>query len=613
MCYWLYTSLKPGSQYDATPTQTQCKNRNNLYSCVRGRRFGQPPLTVVPFASYCEPGLSVIGTLIDSLFSPAGSPLVRDKHKITIPSPLSIETSPGPLSQYEEASKNETSLVGDSPNKELFSSSDNFANKVVGVRFVDKDVCAVNNEDTPPKEKEKGRWKFLKSGSQKSSKKLTVKEFTRNQDAELEGGKNGRPRSGRKHRYEEVQFKYMNSKEYEQEAGNPPTSPTGFNRSASLQVGIDEVGGSEQPTSSRYTHERSTSVQMNIPPKYIQNHISPIKPALTPVEEVPGDLTGSPSHPRIGPMSSQPGPPSGESDNEQEEIVRTLSVSHPVLRIQEESSWDKTVDRRILKKLNKAERERQAILHELIQTETNHFRALHVLKLVFREQISKVVGEEITAQLFPELDNLIEISNSFLKGLKSKKNESDDIIDDLSDILLDQFTGENKKQMVHSFGMFCSVHLNATEIFKENMKKKSFSRLMKQLHAVKECQRLTLPDYYLGISQRLAKVLTLLKRLAKKSESLRLDHAPRVHKSLAELEGLITDVDKMVDDNKMKMEVEAIQSRLELPRLSKFKDRQERLKFSLTAQDRRLRKRGMAEWIGHGKHICECVCGGMRV
>ncbi len=551
------------------------------------------------------------------------SPLVRKK---TIVSPLSMDSakhekeslsnssSPAPPTQCEEVCKNETCLTGNSPNKDLMTSSDN------KVRFMEQEVCPIN-EDAVPKEKERAGWREKIFRGPKSAKKSVVKELTRSQEFEVEGGgKNIRPRSGRKHKYEDVQLKYVTSKDYEQEVAIPPPtiSPTSFNRSKSLQVGMNQVGD-DVATSSRHTQGRSTSIQVNDPPKFPQflpksnfehNHVSPAKAnfhTLTPVEEVPNDLSSSSSsHPHLVPTAiPHPGPPSGESDNEQEEIVRTLSVSHPVLQIQEEFSWDKTVDRRLYKKLNKAERERQAILHELIQTEKNHFRALHVLKLVFREQMCKIASEETIAQLFPELDTLIEISNSFLKGLKSK---TDDImIDDLSDVLLEQFTGESQNRMVNSFGMFCSVHLNATEIFKENMKKKSFSRLMKQLHAVKECQRLTLPDYYLGISQRLSKLLTLLKRLAKKSESLHLDHAPRVHKSLEKLEELITDVDRTVDDNKMKMEVEAIQSRLELPRSSKFKNRQERLKFSLTAQDRRLRKRGMAEWIGHGKQICECV------
>ncbi|XP_064391319.1 A-kinase anchor protein 13-like isoform X4 [Halichondria panicea] len=552
-------------------------------------------------------------------FTPS-SPLVRDKSRKTIPSPLSIENKKhdkenlsGSLSPVsppeEETSKNQTSTITNSPSK----------GSTVVVRFCDKEVCPVNEDIFLPKEKEKGKWREKIFGAPKLSKKSLSKDLSRSQEAaELEmSGKQNRPRSGKRHKYEEVLLKYVAPKEYEPSTTQQPVSPTNINRSTSLQVGINDIGAEQTSQNHSTSHNRSISVTVNdtskfSSPKRQSEHsmVSPVKTSssgtgLSTVEEVPNDSNSNPS-PYLLQTTSHAGPPSGESENEQEEIhvVRTLSVSHPVLRIQEEFTWDKTVDRRLYKKLTKAERERQAILHELLQTEQNHFRSLHVLKLVFRQQMTKVASEETIAQLFPELDNLIDISDGFLKELKSKKNETEDImIDDLSDVLLEQFTGEKQQQMLHSFGVFCSAHLNATEFFKEQMKKKSFSRLIKQLNTLKECQRLTLPDYYLAISQRLSKLLTLLKRLSKKSESLRLDHAPRVRDSLRGLEELITNVDTMVDDNKMKMEVEAIQSKLELPRSTKFKHRKERLNFCLTTPERKLRKRGLAVWIGHGKEI----------
>ena len=46
--------VKVASQYDVTPTQARRKNRNNLYSCVRVKRFGRRPPTEVLFGLYCE-------------------------------------------------------------------------------------------------------------------------------------------------------------------------------------------------------------------------------------------------------------------------------------------------------------------------------------------------------------------------------------------------------------------------------------------------------------------------------------------------------------------------------------------------------------------------------
>ena len=201
--------------------------------------------------------------------------------------------------------------------------------------------------------------------------------------------------------------------------------------------------------------------------------------------------------------------PTSDSDQEgvaadEEPIVPTLvsAVSHPELALCEEQTWDKTVDRRVYKKLNKAERERQAIIFELLQTEKSHLRALNVLKLIFRQNIMKIVSEEVVGQLFPELDNLLEISEGFITRLEERKDGSRqvNIFGDISDVLMQQFSGDMKESMLHAFGGFCSVHLTAAEIYKEHMKKKHFSRLMIKLHILKECNRLTLPDYYTRVS-----------------------------------------------------------------------------------------------------------------
>ena len=259
--------------------------------------------------------------------------------------------------------------------------------------------------------------------------------------------------------------------------------------------------------------KRSESMQTNFgksrtliaPRQGSEGAISPLQKhhgsthSLTPLVEV----VLSSSAPQRAPSQDLPPTSDSEMAADEEEIPTLVSaVSYPELALCEEQTWDKTVDRRIYKKLNKAERERQAIIHELLQTEKSHLRALNVLKLIFRLNISKTVSEEVVAQLFPELDNLLEISEGFIKRLEERKDSSRqvNIFGDISDVLLKQFSGEMRERMLHTFGRFCSTHLTATEIYKEHLKKKHFSRLMKGLHILKECNRLTLPDYYTQVS-----------------------------------------------------------------------------------------------------------------
>lgn len=313
------------------------------------------------------------------------------------------------------------------------------------------------------------------------------------------------------------------------------------------------------------------------------------------------------------PNTLSPAPLENMSDSDREEVsqqlVRSMSESHPELEIKEDMNWQRTMDRKLLRKMNKHERDRQNIMHELIQTERHHFRALHVLKLVFKNQMEKYLSEESLEIMFPELDNLIEISKSFLDRLEERRGKegANIIVDDISDILLEEYTGENKERIINTFGEFCTYHLIAAEMYKEQLKKKQFGRLVQHLYRVKECQRLYLPDYYTSVSQRLTKMVQFLARLVKKTDMLKLDHTERLRQCQQELETLVTAVNQHVDNRKNQIELEQIQDKLEIV-LSRSAAKHPVLKtmkeLNLTAQNRRLIKKGDAQLIhGHGKQL----------
>ena len=386
---------------------------------------------------------------------------------------------------------------------------------------------------------------------------------------------------------EQQEYVFLTAKEYSLE----------MKRSESMQVNLSHEAGSANRTESL---SPTASQQLD-------NHsIS----TLESIENLPPSSSSAAAAAAVS-LSPPDGPASDSEQDEhkhdEEQLLRSFSTSYPELELfAEEVSWDKTVDRRIYKKMNKAERERQAILHEMLQTERHHLRALHVLKLIFQQNLVKLVAPEPLALMFPELETLIEISNSFIKNMEDQKGTSN-IISDFSEILFEQYSGETCEKMFKAFGGFCSGHLYATEIYKEHMKKKSFGRMMKELHLLKDCQRLTLPDYYTQISQRLSKVLTLMRRLVKKSESLKKDHAPRLREALERLECLIAAVDQAVEDHKNQMTLMDIQGRLEVsvPKSAKGCNRKEIKSLSLMAQDRKLRMLGDAMWMGHGRQQCE--------
>ena len=414
---------------------------------------------------------------------------------------------------------------------------------------------------------------------------------------------------------------YSSYREKQQQQEARSGSGADVQRSVSMQVKLNHSG-----------HSRSSSVQINaasyvsrLPRRTSDDTLASPQRAqsegqtLSPLQEEMNAL-GSPTHIEFQTQ------PSGESDTEEvlheaEQLISNV-IRNPVLAIPDEISWDKTVNRKIYKKMNKTERDRQSILHELLQTEKRYFRVLHILKLIFRQTLSKHVSEEALNSMFPELNNLIEISNNFSRKLESKCDGM--IFEDCSEILLKQFSGEMYTRTLESFGNFCSVHLTAMEVYKEHLKKKHFARIMKDLHSLKECQRLTLPDYYTHVSQHLSKILTLLKRLTNKTEALKLDHAPRLRQALQQLEMLMSGVNRTVEYHKNRMELMHIQERLEVvnvPKSVKITNRKDLKNLSLVAYDRMLRKSGEATWIGHGKQlgksvcvcVCVCVCWGVCV
>ena len=339
-------------------------------------------------------------------------------------------------------------------------------------------------------------------------------------------------------------------------------------------------------------------------------------PGLNELPQISPTLTPAPRDPPRPPPPPIPVERTGsDSDHEiPHKMFRSMSESHPELEIKEQQAWTKTIERRLFRKMTKPERERQNIIHELLLTERHHFRALHVLNLVFKQHISELVSEETLAQLFPELDSLIEISCGFLNRLEQRKGNENAVVHDISDILLEEYTGANRERILAAFGGFCSSHLIAGEMYKELMKKKNFNRLMQELYRLKECQRLTLPDYYTGVSQRLAKMVQFLQRLVKRTDALKLDHAERLRKSYQELTTLVTDVDQAVEDRKNLLELKAIQDKLEVnfPRSSAKNfplsfPLKEMTELNLTAQNRRLIKRGDAMLMhGHGKQLRKC-------
>lgn len=70
--------------------------------------------------------------------------------------------------------------------------------------------------------------------------------------------------------------------------------------------------------------------------------------------------------------------------------------------------------------------------------------------------------------MFPRLSELTEIHLKFLYNLRKKQKESP-VIDSISDVLLEQFSGNSAMQLQAAYGEFCAGQKDAVNIYKSYM------------------------------------------------------------------------------------------------------------------------------------------------
>lgn len=250
----------------------------------------------------------------------------------------------------------------------------------------------------------------------------------------------------------------------------------------------------------------------------------------------------------------------------------SLSVSiddHPLLAEDDDTevSWYQTIDRRLRRSINKHEKGRQGAIFDFIRTERHIHKSVIILKLVFRDKLASELGmsEEILNHLFPSLDELMVVTEEFHDKLESKQQSSSMMVSDISDILLEQFTGFHGKRMKDAYTNFICRQSEALELYRDLERRKAkFARLMTLLYAKKQCERRKLPDFYLLITQRVAKYVEMMKKLVKETDALKLEHIDRLKKADKALQELVASIDNGVLQYENRKKLEDIQSRLEI-------------------------------------------------
>lgn len=235
-------------------------------------------------------------------------------------------------------------------------------------------------------------------------------------------------------------------------------------------------------------------------------------------------------------------------------------------------SWSMAVDSRYLQAHRKNVIKRQDVIYEFIQTELHHMRTLRIMDRVFQQGMLEelLMEPSIVYAIFPCLEPLIKIHSQFLAQLLLRRNNSLEsgsslnfTIDQLGDILLQQFSGQSADEMQKTYAEFCSRHLKAVKLYKELLARdKRFQCFIRRVtrgpllrcHGVQEC--------ILLVTQRISKYPVLIQRILDNTTDDE-EEAAYLAQALIMVRELLSSIDQQLEDMEKMQRLQEIQAKLD--------------------------------------------------
>ncbi|XP_065604900.1 rho guanine nucleotide exchange factor 18 isoform X1 [Cyrtonyx montezumae] len=247
----------------------------------------------------------------------------------------------------------------------------------------------------------------------------------------------------------------------------------------------------------------------------------------------------------------------------------------------EAESWSVAVEQSYAKRQKKEVVKRQDVIYELMQTEMHHVRTLKIMLKVY----SKAMKEElqfsnaVINKLFPCVDELLEVHGQFLLQLKERRKESLEegsdrnyVIQNIGDLLVKQFSGENGERMKEKYGVFCSGHNEAVSHYKELLQShKKFQNLIKKIGNCSIVRRLGVQECILLVTQRITKYPVLVERIIQNTEVGTKDYEDLIQ-ALSLIKYTITHVDAIVNECEKGQRLKEIMHKMELKSSGKCKN-----------------------------------------
>uniref|UniRef100_A0A2K5SAR7 Rho guanine nucleotide exchange factor 1 n=1 Tax=Cebus imitator TaxID=2715852 RepID=A0A2K5SAR7_CEBIM len=228
-----------------------------------------------------------------------------------------------------------------------------------------------------------------------------------------------------------------------------------------------------------------------------------------------------------GPMSLEPPAPLESTDEGAEtESPEPGDDGEPgrsglELEPEEPPGWRELIPPDTLHRLPKSQVKRQEVISELLVTEAAHVRMLRVLHDLFYQPMAEggFFPLEELQNIFPSLDELIEVHSLFLDRLMKRRQESGYLIEEIGDVLLARFDGAEGSWFQKISSRFCSRQSFALEQLKAKQRKEPrFCAFVQEAESRPRCRRLQLKDMIPTEMQRLTKYPLLLQSIGQNTE-----------------------------------------------------------------------------------------------
>ncbi|KAM6224337.1 rho guanine nucleotide exchange factor 28 [Rhynchocyon petersi] len=269
----------------------------------------------------------------------------------------------------------------------------------------------------------------------------------------------------------------------------------------------------------------------------------------------------------------------------------------------EAESWSLVVDPSFCSRQEKEVIKRQDVIFELMQTEMHHIQTLLIMAEIFRKGMKEELqlDHSTVDKIFPCLDELLDIHRHFFYSMKERRQKScidedgNFLINQIGDILVQQFSEENASKMKKIYGEFCSHHKEAVTLFKELQQNKKFQNFIKLRNSNLLARRRGIPECILLVTQRITKYPVLVERILQYTKEGTEEHKD-LCKALHLIKDMIAAVDLKVSEYERNQKWLDILNKIENKTYTKLKNGHVFRKQTLISKERTLLHDGLVYW-----------------